>query len=161
MDFLVREATEKDYQALNSLFEELDVYHRKALPHVFRKPDGPARTRDFISGIFADKNAVIFIAEIQDQIIGLVHAYIRTIPEIPIRIPCRAGEIDNIVVKREYRRHGVGKALMKMAHQWANRMKLDRLELSVWDFNEEARNFYRAMDYGPAFIRMWKNGPFF
>jgi len=156
MDFSIRQAMEEDYAGLNALFVEIDEHHRKALPHVFRKPDGPARTRDFLSAILADQNAAIFVAEIQGRIIGLVHAYIRSIPEIPIRIPCRAGEIDNIVVKQEYRRHGVGKALMKIAHQWAGQMKLDRLELSVWDFNEEAQDFYRALGYEPAFIRMWK-----
>ncbi len=156
MNFLIRQAMEKDYEGLNVLFEEIDEYHRKALPHIFRKPDGPARTRDFLSGILADQNATIFIAEIQDRIIGLVYAYVRSIPEIPIRIPCRAGEIDSIVVKREYRRYGVGRALMERIHQWAGRMKLDRLELSVWSFNKEAQDFYRELNYESAVIRMWK-----
>ena len=156
MDFSIRQAVEEDYAGLNALFEEIDKHHRKALPHVFRKPDGPARNRDFLSAILADQNAVIFIAEIQGRIIGLVHAYVRAVPEIPIRIPCRACQVDNIVVTQEYRRRGVGKALMEMVHQWAGQMKLDRLELSVWDFNEDAQDFYRGFGYEPAFIRMWK-----
>jgi ribosomal protein S18 acetylase RimI-like enzyme len=160
MDFSIRQATEKDYAGLNALLEEIDEHHRKALPQVFRKPDGPARTRDFLSGALADQNAVIFVAEIQAQIIGLVYAYVRSIPDIPIRVPCRAGEIDMIVVAQKYRRCGVGKALMETVHQWADQMKLDRLELSVWAFNEGARDFYRELDYEPAFIRMWKTGSF-
>jgi GNAT superfamily N-acetyltransferase len=161
MDFSIRHAAEKDYAGLNALFEELDEYHRKTLPQIFRKPDGPARTSNFLSGVLADQNAAIFLAEIQGKIIGLVYAYIRSIPEIPIRIPCRAGEIDQIIVKQKYRRYGVGKALMEKIHQWAAQMKLDRLELSVWDFNREAQDFYQEMGYGPAFIRMWRNRPFF
>ena len=160
MDFSIRPAAENDYEGLNVLFEEIDEHHRKALPQIFRKPDGPARTRDFLSGVLADQNAVIFLAETQDQIIGLIYAYIRSIPEIPIRIPCRVGEVDHLIVMNRYRRYGVGKALMEMVHQWADQMKLDRLELSVWDFNEGARDFYRELDYKPAFMRMWKSGPF-
>jgi diamine N-acetyltransferase len=160
MDFSIRKAEEKDFAGLNALLEEIDEHHRKALPQVFRKPDGPARTRDFLSGVLADENAVILVAEIQNQIIGLVYTYVRSIPDIPIRIPCRAGEIDMIVVAEKYRRCGAGKALMESAHQWAGRMKLDRLELSVWDFNKGARNFYQEQDYEPAFTRMWKTGPF-
>jgi diamine N-acetyltransferase len=160
MDFSIRKAVENDFAGLNALLEEIDEYHRKALPQVFRKPDGPARTREFLSGALADENAVIFVAEIKGQLIGLVYAYVRSIPDIPIRIPCRVGEIDMIVVAQKYRRCGAGKALMEMAHQWAGRMKLDRLELSVWNFNKGARDFYRELDYEPAFIRMWKTGPF-
>jgi diamine N-acetyltransferase len=160
MDFSIRQATEKDYAGLNALFEEIDEYHREALPQIFRKPDGPSRTRDFLLGVLAEQNAVIFIAETQNLIIGLVYAYIRSIPEIPIRIPCRVGEIDQLIVKQEYRRYGVGQSLMERVHQWADQMELGRLELSVWDFNKGAQDFYRALNYEPAFIRMLINGPF-
>ncbi len=160
MSFSIRQAVDTDFAKLNDLFDELDEHHRKALPHIFRKPDGPPRTQDFLSGVLADQNAVIFVAEIQDQIIGLVYAYIRVIPEIPIRIPCRAGEVDQIIVKQKYRQLGIGRALMERVNQWADRMKLDRLELSVWNFNDEARDFYQELDYRIAFVRMWKNGPF-
>jgi diamine N-acetyltransferase len=155
MDFSIRQANEKDYAGLNALFEEIDEHHRIALPQIFSRPEGPARTREFLSGVLADQNSVIFLSETQNQIIGLVYAYIRVFPEIPIRIPCRAGEIDQLIVKQQYRRYGVGKALMERAHQWARQMKLDRLELSVWAFNEGAQDFYRELDYAPAFIRMW------
>ena len=156
MNFSIRQATEQDFSGLNDLFEEIDAYHRNALPHVFRKPDGPARTKEFLSGVLADQNAVIFIGESEGKIIGLVYAYVRSVQETPIRIPSRVGEVDHIVVKQAYRRCGVGRALMERIHQWAAQMKVNRLELSVWNFNNEAQDFYRGLGYGPAFIRMWK-----
>ena len=160
MDFSIRRVEEKDLERLNSLFEEIDIYHRNELPHVFRKPDGPVRSRDFLLGALADQNTVILIAETQDQFIGLLYAYVRSIPEIPIRIPCQVGEVDTIIVKQEYRRQGVGKALMEKTNEWAGRMKLDRLELNVWNFNKGARDFYHELNYEPTIIRMWKSGPF-
>ncbi len=160
MDFSIRQVEEKDLERLNSLFKEIDEYHRKELPHVFRKADGPVRSWDFLSGVLADPNMVIFIAETRNRFIGLIYAYVRLIPDVPIRIPRRVGEVDTIIVKEKYRRHGVGKALMEKAHEWAGHMKLDRMELSVWDFNKGAQEFYRELNYEPAFIRMWKNGPF-
>ena len=156
MDFLIREAAEQDYAGMNALFEEIDEYHRKALPQTFRKQEGQARTREFVFRVIADQNAVIFIAEMQNEIIGLAYAYVRTIPELAIRIPCRAGEVDQLIVHEKYRRCGVGKALMKRIDQWAGQMKLDRLELSVWNFNEAAREFYLKLGYEHAFIRLWK-----
>ena len=103
---------------------------------------------------------MIFIAENQDQIIGLVYAYLRSVPEIPIRIPIRAGEVDQLIVRKNCRYRGVGHALMERIHRWAGQMKLDRLEISVWEFNQATLDFYRNLDYEPAFHRMWKMGPF-
>ena len=37
-----------DYDALVALFAELDEFHRRARPDVFRRFDGPARTREQI-----------------------------------------------------------------------------------------------------------------
>ena len=156
MDFSIRQAAKKDFAEMNALFEEIDEHHRKALPQIFRKPDGPARSLDFLQGVVADQNAVIFVAETQSLIIGLVYAYLRSIPENPVKIPCRVGEIDQLIVRHEYRRCGVGKALMERIHQWADQMRLERLELSVWNFNKGAQDFYQELGYEPAFIRRWK-----
>lgn len=94
MDFLIRPATEKDYLGLEILFEVIDAYHRDALARVFKKPEGSWRTPNFLLDVLADPNAVIFVAECRNQIIGLLYAYIRVTPEIPIRVPCGVGEVD-------------------------------------------------------------------
>ena len=44
----IREATMNDYQDLCEIFEEVDAIHRAALPEIYRKPDGPARSREYI-----------------------------------------------------------------------------------------------------------------
>ena len=41
----VRQATMGDYDVLIALFDELDEFHRQARPDVFRRFEGPARTR--------------------------------------------------------------------------------------------------------------------
>jgi GNAT superfamily N-acetyltransferase len=162
INFSIRKATKKDYSGMEALFAEIDTHHREALPQVFRKPGGPARTKDFLYAVLADRESVIFIAESDDRIIGLVYACIRKYPDTPIRVPYRTGEIDQLIVNKKYRRYGIGKALMEKAEQWASEMKLDRLELSVWDFNQSARFFYQDLGYAPVFHRMWKilKGPF-
>lgn len=52
--------------------------------------------RDFLFEVLADQDAVIFIAESQDQIIGLAYGYVRSLSEIPIRIPSPVGEVDHL-----------------------------------------------------------------
>ena len=51
--------------------------------------------------------------------------------------------IDDLFVKEEARRDGVGSALLAHARAFAGEKNCDRLELNVWAFNEAAIAFYR------------------
>lgn len=156
MRFSIREATLRDYEALCEVIEVVDSLHREALPHVYRKPDGPARDRGFISGIIADANHALFVAERDGRVIGLVHVLVRWTPDIPIVVPRRYAVIENIVVRENYRRFGVGRALVERAHQWALDKGITQVELTVWEFNQGAIAFYEKLGYETASRRMWK-----
>ena len=157
MEFHIREATRKDYKGISEVFEEVDSLHRKALPHIFREPDGPARTEESISSIISDENAALFVAETNGQIIGLVHVLIRETPPIPIMVPRQYAVLENLAVRGGYRRLGVGTSLLKRAHQWALSRKLSQIESNVWEFNKEAIAFYKKQGY--ATTRRWISRP--
>jgi len=110
----------------------------KLCPHVFREPDGPARTKEFISGIIANEDAALFVAERDGQIIGLVHILVREAPDIPVMVPRRYAVIDDLIVRRNFRRFGVGRALLERAHRWAADKQATQVELNVWEFNQTA-----------------------
>ena len=157
MDFAIREAVLKDYEELCKVFEAVDVLHREALPHVFREADGPARTKGYISDIITAKNAVLLIAEHDGQIIGLVHTSVRKSPDVSVIVPRRYAVMENLVVKEEFRRSGVGRALVEMAHQWALDKGITQVELNVWEFNKGAVAFYEKFGYTTASRKMWKS----
>lgn len=156
MEFSIREANPEDYEGLCEVFAELDTFHREALPHVFREPDGPARTKEYISDIIADENTALFVAESEDGIIGLVHILLREAPDIPILMPRRYAMISDLAVKKGFRRSGVGRALMESAHQWARDNGVTQVELGVWEFNKAAMTFYEKLGYRSARRRMWR-----
>ena len=157
MKFSVREATPEDYEGLCKVFAEADALHREALPHLFRKPDGPARTREYISGILADENTALFAAEREGELIGLVHILLREAPDIPIMVPRRYAVIDSLAVKEGSRRSGIGRALMERAHQWARDQGAIQVELNVWEFNEGAIAFYEKLGYSTASRKMCRS----
>lgn len=157
MDFLIRQATDNDYGGLCEVFEEGDAFHREALPRVFREPDGPARTRGYVSSIIADDSACLFVAEHGSQIIGLVLTFVREAADIPIMASRRYAVIDNLVVKTKFRRFGVGQALLDRAHRWVSRRGVTDVELNVWEFNKGAIAFYEKMGYATASRKMWKS----
>jgi ribosomal protein S18 acetylase RimI-like enzyme len=157
MTFLIREARCEDYDALCLILEEGDAHHRDALPHIFRKPNGPTRSWQYIAGLIADKNIAVLVAERDEQVIGAIKVMIREAPDIPILVPRRYAVIDNIIVGQRYRRSGVGQALMEKAHQWALDKGATQVELNVWEFNQGALAFYEGLGYSTASHKMFKS----
>ena len=157
MTFSIRRANQGDYEGLCEVFEEVDALHREALPQVFREPDGPTRTRAFISAIISDEDAVVLVAEHESRIIGLVYTAIRESPDIPLMVPRRYAMINNLVVTERFRRSGVGRSLVEKAHQWALGKGVHHVELNVWEFNQRAMAFYEKLGYTTASRRMWKS----
>ena len=71
MPIHIRQATMGDYDALVALFDELDEFHRRARPDVFRRFDGPARTREQIELWLAGSGSTVLVAEIDREVVGL------------------------------------------------------------------------------------------
>ena len=119
MEVSVHKATADDYNALCELFDEIDALHRDNLPHIFQKPSGPVREYGYYSGLIADENVGLFVAEIGEKLIGFVHAIVRDTPAIPVFVPRRYAIVDSIVVESEFQNHGVGGVLMDTMQEWA------------------------------------------
>ena len=156
MKLNIREAVASDYESLCVLFDEGDALHRENLPWIFQKPGGAVRERDYVLGLIADEAVGFFIAQVRDRLVGLICVMIRESSEIPIFVRRRYAVVDNVVVKREFQRTGIGRALMEKAHEWAVAEGADGIELNVWEFNQEAIEFYRALGYETASRKMSK-----
>lgn len=157
MDFNIREATEQDYEELSKIFAEVDSLHAEGLPHVFVQPEEIPRDREFVSGIIADENAALFVAEHNSQVIGLIHVAIRESPVIPITVQRRYAYVEAVAVTQQLRGRGVGRALMEEAQLWSIQKKVSQVELNVWDFNERAITFFRRFGYNMIRHGMWKS----
>jgi ribosomal protein S18 acetylase RimI-like enzyme len=156
MNFIIRSANLEDYEELYAVFEEVDALHCEALPQVFQEPDGPVRSREYVTAIVSNENMVLFVAESDGQIIGLVQAYVQEAPDIPLFVPRRYAVIDNVAVKQDFRRSGIGQALIEKAERWAKDKKASQIELNVWEFNTGATAFYDKLGYETARRIMWK-----
>jgi ribosomal protein S18 acetylase RimI-like enzyme len=152
MEVTIRRATAQDYEALCEIIEEVDALHREALPHIFRESGGPVRERVYILGLLADEDHGLFVAEVEGQVVGFLHVTVRDAPSISILVPRRVAVVDNIAVQEEYRRAGLGRALMGRAERWARAKGSAEMELNVYEFNEAAIAFYESLGY-EAFSR--------
>jgi len=155
MKISTRKAIPRDYQKLLSLFEEVDKLHREQHPHVFKKPQKPSRGRDFL---FKQEDAVIFVAETENkEPVGLIHIFIKTSKPIPILVKRKYAVIDTLIIAETRRRQGIGKKLTDQANRWIKSQGIKQIELSVYQFNRPAINFYKKRDYRVTSYKMEKN----
>jgi GNAT superfamily N-acetyltransferase len=156
MKLSIREAVASDYDDLCALFDEGDALHRENLPRIFQKPRGAVRDRDYVLGLLADEAVGFFIAQVGDRLVGLICVMVRESPEVPIFVRRRYTVVNDVVVKEEFRRTGIGRALMEKAHEWAVAEGADSIELNVWEFNRGAIDFYQTLGYETASRKMTK-----
>ena len=156
-EIVIRQAAAEDYDTLCAIIDEVDTLHRDRMPHIFQKPPGPVRDREYILGLLADENVGLFVAEVEGQVAGFVHALVRDTPPWPVLVPRRRAFVDSLAVGREFRRHGIGRALMDQAHKWAIDKGAVDIELNVFEFNQPALAFYRALGYETSTRRMVRN----
>lgn len=157
MNMIIRQAVMADYEGMCAVIDEVDQLHREQHLDLFRKaPDGIVRTPGFIASLIEDPNTCFLVAEQEGEIIGLLIGCMRDTPPVSILVPRRTGYIDNLAVRRDRRRQGVGQAMMQQAEEWARRHGAEALELNVFSFNQGAIRFYEELGYETLMQRMAK-----
>ena len=146
-DVDIRPAALGEQDALCGLFAELDRLHRTARPDFFRCTDGPARPPAIIADLIAGPRSAILVAESAGRLDGLVTVMLQGIAGLPILVPRRVALIDNLIVRADRRRQGIGRRLLDRAERWADAQGAQAVEIVVHEFNLEARFFYDALGY--------------
>ena len=141
MTVQVRPATMQDYPALAVIGRESQNLHAQAHPEIFQR-DTSGFTKEYVRGLLANEQAMAFVADEDGQVQGYVFVRLRTMSFLDTFRPHIVAEITNIAVAGHARDKGIERLLFDAAKLWARRQHAERLELIVWEFNEQARQFY-------------------
>jgi ribosomal protein S18 acetylase RimI-like enzyme len=90
------------------------------------------------------------------ELAGFAQAEIMTRLESPFAYPYRYIHIPQLSVHPAFRRMGIAKALVAAIENFAAKEAISRIDLTVWDFNEEAIAFYQAAGFRTDMLRMYK-----
>ena len=154
MSLTTRPARLDDYETLCALFDELDEFHRQARPDFFRPFDGPVRPREQVERWCEGPGSAVLVAEGDGEVVGLAVLLTRPPASFAGAVPRHVIELDNLVVRSDWRSRRVGHHLLEAARQWALGQGATHVEVGVHAFNRDARRFYERFGFFPSLDRL-------
>lgn len=131
----VRQATVEDLDALVPLFDAYRQFYRQA--------SDPQRARQFLLERFAHNESIIFLAFEAAAPAGFTQLY----PSFSSGALGRTFILNDLFVRSEARRRGVGSALLRKAVDYAQRVNAVRLTLSTEVANTAAQAAYESLGW--------------
>ena len=142
----VRLAKESELSRINELRKQVNDLHVEGKPEVF-KPGFSQDLQDVIIDIRNDPEKEIVVAEDDGVIVGYAVLHHINKPENPFMFERDYLDIDEFGVDEACRREGVATAMIGFIREYAKEKEIHRIELNMWEFNEDALAFYEAAGF--------------
>ena len=143
---IVRFAKESELDRVNELRKQVNDIHVEGKPDVF-KPGFGQELRDFVKVIWNDPEQQIVVAEDDGVICGFAVLHHINKPENPFMKERDFIDIDEFCVDKDHRRKGAASAMVSFIKEFAKEKGFSRIELNMWEFNQNALAFYEAAGF--------------
>ncbi len=157
----IRKAGKEDVDSLLVLWDGYEEYHWKLAKDKemrrFLQKNKNARNniREYFLKHIVSKNANIFVAAEDDNILGFISLKIIDAPSIStVR---KMGHIGYFYIEEQVWGKGIGSRLMKEALKWFRSKKIKRVSFEVHPFNRRALSYYRKLRFREYEIIMMKD----
>ena len=143
----IREANERDVLGMVELWKELMDFHRR-LDSIFTvRAQADERFAEFVGGNIASDDACVLVAEEDGSVVGYCQVKILEYP--PVLEMARYGHIQDLAIRQECRRRGIGAGLVRAARQWFSRKGIHRIEVRYSARNALAEAFWKNTGFEP------------
>ncbi|MBU1179302.1 GNAT family N-acetyltransferase [Patescibacteria group bacterium] len=154
MKIITKKAANKDLDGIMELVKNTTNYHYKI--DKYYKPFSKYKGLDkYTKNQIKNKNIKMLIAEDGGKIIGRIIGVITKAPSYVT--PKKIGEIDDVFIKKNYRRKGIGKKLFKELLKWFKIKKIKHIELSVDARNKIGVNAWKKFGFYDYRVKMRKD----
>lgn len=140
---MIRKLNEDDLKDVNRLIRNLYNLHVRERKDIIGSDNRKYSKLDFID-LLVHKYNILLGAEEDHKLVGLCIADVREYSK-----GYKLVFITNLIVDKEYQCKGIGKALIEEAKKEGKLRGAKRLELSVYNFNENAMGFYKKIGLTP------------
>lgn len=142
----VRLARENELERVNELRMQVNALHVAGKPEVF-KPGFPEKLRNYIYAIHKDPEQFITVAVKDGTICGFAVLHHINRPENPFMKERDFLDIDEFCVDEAFRRQGIASEMIDFIREFAKEKGFHRIELNMWEFNQDALAFYEAAGF--------------
>ncbi len=143
---VIRFAKEDELERINVLRKQVNDLHVEGKPDVF-KPGFNEELQNYVYYIFKDPEQKIVVADKDGEICGFAILHHIYKPENPFMKVRDFLDIDEFCVDEKHRREGIATALVEFIKNFAKEQGYHRLELNMWEFNQDALAFYEAAGF--------------
>jgi GNAT superfamily N-acetyltransferase len=146
--FEIRPVTIDDLEPLVDIYLDTAVHHAAIDPDRFRVPsraDVAARLRPRVEG--RGPRAEYVAAIVDDRMVGSASMSIDDLPHPGSMAAQRRVAEFGVSVRSDWRRRGIGRALIEHLERWAADHGADEVMLEVSTANPDAIRLYRSMGY--------------
>lgn len=95
-----------------------------------------------LNKILNRKDNVVFVAELNDKLIGWIHAHGRYLIESPPYI-----EIGGLIVDRNFRGQKIGGILVERCEEWSKLLGFNEIRVRTNEIRVETLNFYNKIGF--------------
>ena len=143
---VIRFAKEDELERINVLRKQVNDLHVEGKPDVF-KPGFNEELQNYVYYIFKDPEQKIVVADKDGEICGFAILHHIYKPENPFMKVRDFLDIDEFCVDEKHRREGIATAMVEFIKNFAIEQGYHRLELNMWEFNQDALAFYEAAGF--------------
>jgi len=150
-----RKAIISDYNDIIRLKKQVHEFHCDNRPDFYKKCDMPISKKEF-EDILKSQDQEIYVIESEEKLCG--YSFIKTLKfaDNPLIIDHNRLYVDDICIDKRLRKKGIGRALMKELELLCKSRGYKYMDLNVWNFNSEARDFYIKCGMKEIMYRMEK-----
>lgn len=112
----------------------------------------PAAYAGWLERQLGEPNVVLFATEVNGDVVGYVYAALEGPNYAALRGP--AGVVHDLFVQTEYRKAGLGEALLRAAVQQLERMGAPQIVLSTAHENDAAQRLFARIGFRPSMVEM-------
>jgi len=155
---IIRKAQKQDLERIIELWRKMDSSHLPYDPGFYaRKPQKTCRkmARKYHRSLLTKAGSFLLVAEQRGELLGYLAA--KTIALPPVCKLKRAGLVDAVCVRKDRRRRGAGKKLLRAAQAEFRKRKIRQVRLYVDLENGPARELYRALGFRGRQVLMLRN----
>jgi GNAT superfamily N-acetyltransferase len=156
VSYSIRPAQASDLDRLVELLLALQDHVESANPNLWRmKPEARGNLKGQIAGrLKADHGCALVAQHEEDGVIGVIFGRVVTNHRY---VPSRAGQVDQVFVRTDHRRGGVGSRLLAELCRFFAAEEVEDISLRYVAGNDEAAGFWSAVGFSPRIITSGAN----